>query len=338
MKAAAFKRQNEMIVIDAPEPRAGAGQVVLKVHDCGICGSDLHACQYGLGMPAGSIMGHEFCGEISEIGAGVGGFKIGERVAGLPFVFCGECECCRNGMEIHCHKLKGLGLGQLPGAYAEFVACPAASLFKLPDDMTSRDGALVEPLSVGLHAVKRSRLQACMTVLVMGAGPIGLATLTWAKAKGATVVVSELMEGRGELAQKLGADVVVNPRTQNPADKVREMTGRNPDLVFECIGVKGTLGQAIGIVGPRGQVMVVGVCMEADEIQPLQCIIREVEVSFALGYDPADFDEAIVALASGKIKPQRMVTDIIGVEELPEMFQTLRHPGDHAKVLVEFLH
>jgi (R,R)-butanediol dehydrogenase/meso-butanediol dehydrogenase/diacetyl reductase len=283
-------------------------------------------------------MGHEFCGEIREIGAGVSGLRVGERVAGLPFAYCGECERCRSGMAIHCHKLQGLGLGQLPGAYAEFIACPAGSLFKLPDNISSRDGALVEPLSVGLHAVKRSSLRAGMTVVVMGAGPIGLATLTWAKAKGASVVVSELAEGRGELARKLGADVIVNPQAQNPADKVREMTGRNPSLVFECIGVKGTLGQAIGMVEPRGQVAVVGVCMEADEIQPVQCILREVDVTFVLGYDPADFDETIDALAAGKVKPQAMVTDIIGVERVPEMFQTLRRPGAHAKVLVEFPH
>jgi (R,R)-butanediol dehydrogenase/meso-butanediol dehydrogenase/diacetyl reductase len=175
-----------------------------------------------------------------------------------------------------------------------------------------------------------------MTVLVMGAGPIGLATLTWVKAKGATAVVSELAEGRGELARKLGADIVVNPNSQNPADKVREMTGHNPDLVFECIGVKGTLGQAIGMLAPRGQVVVVGVCMEADEIQPVQCILREVSVNFVLGYDPPDFDETIDALATGKIKPQPMVTDIISVDQVPDMFQTLRTPGNHAKVLVEF--
>jgi threonine dehydrogenase-like Zn-dependent dehydrogenase len=283
-------------------------------------------------------MGHEFCGAIREIGAGVSGFKIGERVAGLPFAYCGECERCRSGMEIHCHNLKGLGLGQLPGAYAELVACPAGSLFKLPDNISSRDGALVEPLSVGLHAVKRSRLKAGMTVIVMGAGPIGLTTLTWAKAKGASVVVSELAKGRGELARKLGADVIVNPQVQNPADKVREITGHNPSLVFECIGVKGTLGQAINMLEPRGQVVVVGVCMEADEIQPVQCILREVDVTFVLGYDPADFDDTIDALATGKIRPQPMVTDIIGVEQVPEMFQRLRRPGAHAKVLVEFSH
>jgi (R,R)-butanediol dehydrogenase / meso-butanediol dehydrogenase / diacetyl reductase len=338
MKAAAFRRQNEMTVIDAAEPVAGEGHVVLKVHDCGICGSDLHACQYGIGMPPGSIMGHEFCGEICEIGPGVSGFRVGERVAGLPFVFCGECERCKGGMEIHCHNLKGLGLGQLSGAYAEFVTCAANSLFKLPDHVSSRDGALVEPLSVGLHAVKRSRLKPGTTAVVMGAGPIGLATLTWAKAKGATVVVSELAEGRSELARKLGADLVVNPNAQNPADKVHEMTGHNPDLVFECIGVKGTLIQAISMIAPRGQVVVVGVCMESDEMQPLQCILREVSVDFVLGYDPSDFDETIEALATGKIKPQAMVTDIISIEQVPAMFEALRHPGAHAKVLVEFPH
>jgi (R,R)-butanediol dehydrogenase/meso-butanediol dehydrogenase/diacetyl reductase len=241
-------------------------------------------------------------------------------------------------MEIHCHNLKGLGLGQLPGAYAEFVACSAGSLFKLPDNVNSRDGALVEPLSVGLHAVKRSGVKPGETAIIMGAGPIGLATLVWAKGKGATVVMSEMAPGRTELAKKLGADVVVNPDDRDPAEQVREMTGRSPELIFECVGVKGTLGNAINMVGPRGQVVVVGVCMESDVIQPVQCIFKEVSVNFVLGYDPADFDETIAALASGRIKPQPMVTDIIKVDEVPEMFQALRRPGSRAKVLVEFPH
>jgi len=338
MKAAAFKRQNEMGIIEVAKPKAGPGEVVLKVHDCGICGSDLHACQYGFGMPADSVMGHEFCGEVHEIGAGVRGFEPGQRVAGLPFVSCGTCDRCQRGMEIHCHNLKGLGLGQLPGAYAEYVCCASGSLFKLPDNVSSRDGALVEPLSVGLHAVKRSGVGPGATAIVMGAGPIGLATLTWAKGKGATVVVSEIAEGRAELARKLGADVVVNPNTQTPVEKVREMTGRAPELVFECIGVKGTLEQAINMVGPRSQVVVVGVCMEPDQIQPMQGILKEVSVNFVLGYDPVDFDDTIDALATGKIKPQPMVTDVIGVDQVPEMFTALRRPGARAKVLVEFPH
>lgn len=336
MKVAVYKRPNEMAVIEAPKPRAGAGEVVLKVHACGICGSDLHAVQYGFGMKPDTIMGHEFCGEVHEVGVGVSGYKLGDRVAALPFTVCGTCDRCKRGMEIHCRNLKGLGLGQLPGAYAEFVACAATSLFKLPDNVSSRDGALVEPLSVGLHAVKRSGVGKGATAIVMGAGPIGLATLTWAKGKGATVVVSEIAEGRADLARRLGADVVINPKEIDPADKVREMTGRSPELVFECIGVKGTLANAIDMVGPRGQVVVVGVCMEPDQIVPIKCIMKEVSVNFVLGYDPADFDETIEALASGRIKPQPMVTDIIAVDQVPEMFTALRKPGARAKVLVEF--
>ena len=338
MKAAAFRKQNEMTVIDAPQPKAGPGEVVLKVHACGICGSDLHACQFGFGMPPGTIMGHEFCGEIHEIGAGVWGFETGQRVTALPFTACGTCDRCKRGIEIHCHNLKALGLGQFPGAYAEFITCGATSLFKLPGKLSSRDGALVEPLSVGLHGVKRSGLGADTTAIIMGAGPIGLATLVWAKAKGATVVVSELAAGRAELARKLGADVVINPNEQNPPDKVREMTGRSPDLIFECIGVKGTLGAAINMAGPRGQVVVLGVCMESDRIQPVLCVFKEVSVNFVLGYDREDFSETIDALATGRIKPQAMVTDIITVDEVPEMFQALRSPGARAKVLVEFPH
>jgi (R,R)-butanediol dehydrogenase/meso-butanediol dehydrogenase/diacetyl reductase len=191
---------------------------------------------------------------------------------------------------------------------------------------------------VALHGVRRSRLKAGDHALVMGAGPIGLATLTWAKGKGATVVVSELAEGRMELAHQLGADVVVNPNDKKPADQVREMTGRSPNLVFECIGVKGTLEQAIGMVGPRGQVVVVGVCMEPDQIQPVKCITKEISLNFVLGYDPADFDETITALANGTIKPQPMVTDVITVDEVPKMFEALKKPGARAKVLVEFPH
>jgi (R,R)-butanediol dehydrogenase/meso-butanediol dehydrogenase/diacetyl reductase len=336
MKVAVYKRPNEMAVMDAPKPRAAAGEVVLKVHACGICGSDLHAVQYGLGMKPDTIMGHEFCGEVHEVGAGVSDYRVGDRVAALPFVVCGTCDRCQRGMEIHCRKLKGLGLGQLPGAYAEFVACGAGSLFKLPDNVSSRDGALVEPLAVGLHAVKRSNVGQGATAIVMGAGPIGLAVLTWAKGKGATVVVSEIAAGRAELARKLGADVVINPKEADPVAKVRELSGHGPELIFECIGVKGTLASAIEMISPRGQVVVVGVCMEPDQIVPIKCIMKEVGVHFVLGYDRADFDETIAALASGRIQPQPMVTDIIGIDQVPEMFTALRTPGARAKVLVEF--
>ncbi|MGO9603814.1 MAG: zinc-dependent alcohol dehydrogenase [Candidatus Binataceae bacterium] len=337
MKAAVFKQRDQMAVIEVPNPRAGSGEVVLKVHDCGICGSDLHMVQYGTGLRPDTVMGHEFCGEIFEIGPGVRGFRVGERVTALPFISCGECEACKRDDGMHCAETRGLGLGQLPGGYAEYVMCGAASLLKLPDNVDSRAGALVEPLSVGLHGVNRARLKPGAGVIVMGAGPIGLSTLIWAKAKGAgAVVVSELAPGRTELAMKLGATAVVNPSRENPADKVRELTGRAPEVVFECIGVKSTLDAAINMVGLRGQVVVLGVCMEPDQIRPLTCIVKEISIDFIAAYNRREFQETIDALASGRIDPKPMITDVITVDCVPEMFEALKKPGTRAKVLVEF--
>ncbi|MGZ6186809.1 MAG: zinc-dependent alcohol dehydrogenase [Candidatus Binataceae bacterium] len=339
MKAAVYKQPNEMAVIDVPRPVAGRGEVVLKVHACGICGSDLHAVQYGFGMPPDSVMGHEFCGEIVEIGPQVGGYAIGDRVTSLPYIGCNTCEPCVAGKGMHCEDIRGLGLGQLPGAYAEYVMCGAKSLFKLPDNVDSRLGALVEPLSVGLHGVNRSGLGPGAACVVMGGGPIGLATLLWCKAKGAaTVIVSELAPGRSELARRLGATEVVNPTIKDPAERIREITGRGPDLVFECIGVKSTLESAISMVATLGRVVVLGVCMEPDEITPVRCIFKEITVSFVLGYNDAEFQETINALSQGKIDPRPMVTDVIGVDQVPEMFAALRKPGGQAKVIVEFPH
>ncbi len=339
MKAAAFKEKDRMGVIDVAKPKPAADEVVLKVHNCGICGSDLHACQYGLGLKPDTVMGHEFAGEIHELGAGVGGFRTGERVTSLPYIACGKCEACLRDDGMHCTDMRGLGLGQLPGAYAEFVLCGAGSLLRLPDNVSSREGALVEPLSVGLHGVNRSSLGPGSTCVVMGAGPIGLSTLLWCKAKGAaTVVVSELAPGRTELAMKLGATAVVNPSRESPARKVKELTGRPPEIVFECIGVKSTLGAAIEMAGMRGQVVVLGACMEPDQIVPLTCILKEVSINFVLAYNRAEFQETIDALASGRIDAKPMITDVIKVDEVPAMFDALKRPGSRAKVMVEFAH
>ncbi|MGA9725330.1 MAG: alcohol dehydrogenase catalytic domain-containing protein [Candidatus Binatus sp.] len=339
MKAAVFRKKDQMAVIDVPSPVAGAGEVVLKVHDCGICGSDLHAVQYGIGMAPDTVMGHEFCGEIHALGPGVSGYQLGDRVTSLPYIACGVCEWCTRDDAMHCAQLRSLGLGQLPGAYAEFVACSAASLLKLPANVSSRAGAMVEPLSVGLHGVNHSTIEPGMGVVVMGAGPIGLSTLIWAKAKGASaVVVSELAPGRTELAMKLGADAVVNPTEDDPSEAVKAITGRQPEIVFECIGVKSTLGAAIGMVGRHGQVVVIGVCMEADSIYPLTCVMKEVQINFALAYTRREFQESIDALSKGTIDATPMITDVINIDQVPEMFTALKRPGTRAKVMVEFPH
>jgi 2-desacetyl-2-hydroxyethyl bacteriochlorophyllide A dehydrogenase len=339
MKAILYKGSNQLELGELPKPSAGAGQVVVKVHDCGICGSDLHAVQFGLGLKPNCVLGHEFSGEIAEIGQGVKGFDTGERVAVVPFASCGECEFCRRGQGYHCARMKSVGLGPLPGAYAEYVACPQASLLKLPEQLNSRQGALVEPLSVGLHGVNRSRVKPGTPCVVMGGGPVGLATLLWCKAKGADpVVLSEIAPGRRELAEKLGATAVVNPREYNPAARVKELCGKLPEVVFECIGVKSTLGEAVGLVDKCGQVVVIGVCMEPDQIMLLHCFFKEVNINFALAYTLSDFEETIAALAGSRINADPLVTDVIALEQVPAAFEMLRKPTRQVKVMIEFPH
>ena len=240
---------------------------------------------------------------------------------------------------MQCVKFRGLGLGQLPGAYAEFVLCGAKSLFRIPDKLSSREGALVEPLAVGLHGVKRSRLRPGSACVVMGAGPIGLATLIWCRAKGATtVVVSEPAPKRSELALRMGATAVVDPREINPAHKIRELTGHRPEVIFECVGVKSSLSSAIDMTGIGGQVVVLGVCMEPDEIRPQTCVFKEITLDFALAYTREEFQETIDAMARGLVDGKPLITDVIPIEQVPDMFQTLRKPAGQAKVMVEFPH
>jgi (R,R)-butanediol dehydrogenase/meso-butanediol dehydrogenase/diacetyl reductase len=339
MKVIQYQGTNQLEIGELPKPSPAAGEVVIKVHDCGICGSDLHAVQFGMGLKPGCVLGHEFSGEIEQLGSGVSDFRTGERVTVVPYTSCGDCRYCRAGLGYHCNKSKSFGLGPLPGAYAEYVACPQTSLLKLPDRLNSRQGALVEPLTVGLHGVNRSRVKPGTPCIIMGAGPVGLATLLWAKARGADpVVVSELAPGRRELAEKLGASAVVNPREHNPAVRLKQLCGKRPEVVFECIGVKSTLGEAVGLVDKCGQVVMIGVCMEPDQIMLLHCFYKEVSINFVLGYMREDFEETMAALASSKIDADALITDVIALDQVPATFEALRKPTSQAKVLIEFPH
>ncbi len=347
MKAVVCKAKNRLAVEDVPKPQAGAGQVVLRVRACGICGSDLHALEYGFAesggigtryalSSVGNVMGHEFCGEVAEVGAGVDAFKPGDRVTSLPFLNCGECAACRAGNVPECSVFRVIGSAETPGAYAEYVRCAASNLLSLPAQVSFRQGALVEPLSVALGGVNRGRLKPDTPCLVMGAGPIGLGVLMWLKAKGAkTVVVSEPSSSRAELARQVGPAAVVNPRERNPAEAVAQIAGSLPSVVFECVGAKGTLAQAINFAAPGGQVVVIGYCMVPDEINPHECINKSLTLDFSAGYTRADFETTINALAAGAIKAEPMITDVVSLHEVPAMFERLHQPNGPAKVMIE---
>jgi (R,R)-butanediol dehydrogenase/meso-butanediol dehydrogenase/diacetyl reductase len=336
MKACVFKAPGAPLeVIQLPDPTAGPGEVVVRVRNCGICGSDLHAAQWGV-LPAGTVMGHEFSAVIDQLGSGVSGFEPGESVMVVPMINCGECEFCRTGQALVCTKQTGIGF-EAQGAYAEKVKTRPGALLKMPPGLSHRAAATVEPSVVGLHGVHRAGLQVGESCVVMGAGPIGLVTAMWARFAGArAVVVSEMAEGRRKMALKMGADAAVNPREQSPVQELINITGDGPDVVFECIGVPGTIEEAIRFARKGGRVVVIGACGEPDKFTPMRALRREVDVRFSSGADMREFQTAMALMASGRISTEPMITHTVGIEDFPQTFAALSHPNEQCKVMLEF--
>jgi len=341
MRAAVFKEMSRPLVIEkVPDPVPGDRGLVLKVRNCGICGSDLHVTEPSsiMPLPPGSIMGHEFAGEVVEVGKSIAHlWKAGDRVAGFPFKCCGEKMPCLNFLEGYgqCARGLALGLGQAPGAYADYVRIDVESAFRLPKNVSFREGAMVEPLAVGLHAVDMAKLPRGATVLVIGAGPVGLATMLWAKFLGARhVIVSEPAAVRRRMAAHFGATDEIDA-SEPLTPQVEKIAGKGPDVIFECVGAPGLINIAMQEAPRHCRVVVAGVCQQADTIVPLVGIVKELDVQFVLGYRAADFDYVIAMIASDRVNVGAMVTDIVGLDELPKAFEALRHPVHQCKVMLE---
>ena len=333
MQAVVVSGPGALRVETVPDPAPGPGHVVLKVAACGICGSDLHVHQLGA-LPAGTIYGHEFCGEVTESGEG---FRAGDRVCALPVLSCGRCDRCRRGMGMYCETQAAIGLGAAPGAFAEYVAVASHEIVKLPDGIDDDHGALIEPLAVGLHAVKTARLRRGDRCVILGAGPIGLSVLLWARHfQAGDVIVSERSPARRALAEKFGASVVVDPARTPVAEIAHGSGAGGVSTVFEATGVAGLIDQAIACAGFRGHVVVVGVCIGPDAIQPAVAITKEARLSFVFAYEKDDFTETVTRLAGGEIVPGPMLGRRVGLAGVPEAFEQLSSEGGDAagKILV----
>jgi (R,R)-butanediol dehydrogenase/meso-butanediol dehydrogenase/diacetyl reductase len=331
MKAVVAREPGRLAVETVPDPTPGPGQLVLQVSACGICGSDTRMHQMGLIAP-GTILGHEFCGEVVESRHG---HTAGDRVCALPSISCGECERCRSGLGAYCPRQKSIVLGESDGAFAEYVTVAPHETVRLPDGVDSTLGALVEPLAVGLHAVNVGRIRRGETCLVIGAGPVGLATALWARHFGAgRVIVSEIAPARRALAERMGATTVLDPRADGLDSSLAELAPEGPDVVFEAVGAPGAIQEAIGRVRFRGRVVVAGLCFSADTIQPLPATFKEVSVRFVLAYEKDDFQYTVDMMEQERIEPRPIVTDRIGLDEVPEAFEALAKPDSRCKVMV----
>jgi (R,R)-butanediol dehydrogenase/meso-butanediol dehydrogenase/diacetyl reductase len=337
MKAAVFHAADRPLAVEeVADPVPGPRDLVVEVRACGICGSDLHAASQPGGLPPGCVMGHEFSGVVVEAGReATGGFSQGDRVIAVPSIGCGTCPACLSGDVIHCPEVKILGLGQLPGAYARYVRVGSNESLALPEALDFSQGALAEPLAVGLHAVNVAGLSPGQDVLVVGAGPIGLAVTLWARFLGArSIIVSEPAEGRRAMATRVGATRVVDG-SESAAPLLAELPGGGADVLFECVGVPGLMSECVGLAAPRSKVVVAGVSMHPEPFVPGLAVVKELELQFVLAYVKSDFQRALDMMAAGRIDPRPMVTDRVGLDALPAAFEGLKRPGDQCKILVE---
>ncbi|HLH51813.1 MAG TPA: zinc-binding dehydrogenase [Roseiarcus sp.] len=341
MRAAVFRELGKPLQIETvAKPQAGPGEIVLKVHYCGVCGSDLHATHPGVFVvPDGTILGHEFAGEVVESGAP--GWKVGDVATALPNNACEECRKlglgeCKDHLGIMCPRNTLTGFHpSAQGAYAEYVKFSAKEALRLPSAVKSREGASVEPLAVGLHAVNRGKVTVGERVLILGGGPIGLAVAVFAKLAGARdVVVSEFAPARREAAGALGATAAIDPSKEEVGEAFARKTGGPPDVIFECVGVPGMIQKAIDLSRTYGRIVVVGVCMVEDTTTPISAIFKEANIQYVLGYGRPDWRLVLDLLDSGRVDPRPMITDTVALDELPAAFEALRKPTTQIKVMV----
>ncbi|WP_347140505.1 alcohol dehydrogenase catalytic domain-containing protein [Paracoccus sp. SSK6] len=334
MKAVIFDAVGQPLRNDTrPDPAPAPDEVVLRVSGCGICGSDLHITEdpkpFGIGP--GFVLGHEIAGEVVATGTGVRDLRPGDRVAVVPMRGCGHCPRCLAGDPARCPDMVLIG-----GGYAEHVTVAARQCQRLPDGVALADAALAEPLAVALHCIVRSGMKPGDRVAVIGAGPIGLLVAFWARRMGAShVAVADLHDHQRDRALALGATgfALSGPGL---SENLADLCGGAPDIVFECVGKRGLLQAASEAVRLQGKVIGVGLCIGGDEWDPFVALSKEIDLIFSVFFHQRnEFGMALDALAAGPFAPQAIITDRIGLPQVPQVFESLRRRTTQCKVLIQ---
>jgi (R,R)-butanediol dehydrogenase/meso-butanediol dehydrogenase/diacetyl reductase len=285
--------------------------------------------QHFFQIPPGTVMGHEHTGEVVALGKQVERFKVGDRVSGMAATGCGACEACFRGMGLLCTQRDG-GMG----GFGEYLRMPAGTAAKLPHTLSTADGALVEPMAIGLHGVRMADMPMGAKVLVLGAGSVGLAATFWARRLGAArVVTASRSVTRKTMAIAMGADTFVQIG-EGEVERVIEALGGPPEIVFECAGAVGLLSQAINHVKLFGQIVSLGFCTAPDPIIPAIATFKQVRISFPLAYTPGEFQYVADMMLAGTIDPKTMITLTVTLDELPATMDMLLGPNTQTKVQV----
>lgn len=324
MRAAVVTSGGKYEITEVPDLTPGPGELLLRVTACGFCGSDLKA---RASMPAGTVMGHEFGGEVVGIGPDTPGWREGTQAAVLPALSCGQCAWCAAGYVIHCPAVRLVGLGGVSGGFAQLAVVTAAAAFPLAPELAPVHSALVEPFAVGLHTARTARLGAGDDVLVVGSGTVGLTTIAWARAWGAQRITAvDPVARRRTAAVSFGATDVL--------DSVEQAEPGTYDVVVECAGRAGLLDTFVTAVRPRGRIVLAGVTIDAVAFQSAAALMKEVALGFAVYYTPEEFRTVIAAFASGQIDPAPLLAKQVELGEVNEAFDDLAQATASGKILV----
>ena len=298
--------------VEIPDP--GPGQVRLRVHGCGVCGSDKVLAQVS---EPGTVLGHEVVGEVESCGAGVADWRPGERV--IPI---GD----------------DLGFSER-GGFGEWVVVAAEACVRVPASVSSRHAVIGEPMGNGLHFVRRGRLRRGQRVAILGAGQIGLSILYWARRLGAArIVVSEPAPARAALAHELGADAVINPSVEDDVTAaVTEALGGRPEVVFEAVGKTAVMDEAVRMPGSGGGIVVLaGITLDELTIRPVSLCLKETDLVFPIGTVRDEVAEVVAVLAAGELPADRFVSHRISQAEIPAAIRDLGQPTNQIKVVVDY--
>ena len=316
-------------------PQPGAGQVLVRILACGICGSDLHLFKHAadivrlaqeLGarpddLTKGLVLGHEFVGEIAAFGAGcTQRLALHDRVCAMPFI------------EVDGATAAIGATTRTTGAYAQYMVLPEAGLLRVRDEVETEAAALTEPFAIAVHALAHARLTGAEEVVVIGCGPIGLAIIALAtRRKTHRIVASDPSGARRDLALALGADIAVDPRVASP---FAQLQSRGPAAVFECVGAPGLIGQIVREAPYRSRVVVTGICQGEDRFLPMLAISKELCLQFVSYYEAEEFTTALELLSGGDINWRPLVTASVDLDGVAGAFATLRGNNGHAKILI----
>ena len=312
---------------DVPKPEPRAGEVLVRVRAAGICGTDLPIFEGRREVPPGLIPGHEFAGEIVQLGDDVQGWQVGDRVAVGLVKGCGCCPYCRRGDEPMCDQILELGI-HLNGAYTEYVAVPQSCLHRLPDSLSFEEGASVDPIASAYRGVRKVGVTVEDTVVIFGPGPIGLYALQTVRARGAhrTIVVGRPEDrGRLEIARELGADHIVCVPEEDVVGQVGEFTeGRMANVVIEATGSAAVLPDVLACAGKGARVLLLGIFHDTVTLNPALIVRRELQLMGSFCYSWEDFEESLLLLARGKVTTRGMVTHILPLDQLEEGLRLMR--------------